>query len=90
MRTVNRDHVNRVILNRQGGADVNATCKQGHTALFLAAWNRYDKSIYLLLAAGADVNVVDFYGSTPMLKKRQVMILNTHECSSKLERKSTW
>lgn len=49
------------------GADVNAKSRYGATPLFFACDKGNVELVELLLAAGADVNVVDsFYGATPL------------------------
>jgi len=49
------------------GVKVNTTNFEGHTALYLAAYEGYEKIVNLLLAAkGIDVNCADIAGSTAL------------------------
>ena len=47
------------------GADVNERCLNGNTALFYATTVDHCK---LLIDAGANLNVVNFYGATPLTR----------------------
>ena len=54
-----RDRTEVVKLLLAGGADVNATVRDGKTALMLAAYIGFPEKAQLLLEAGADVNAQD-------------------------------
>ena len=49
------------------GADLNLKQKDGETALPLACFGGKSDMVRLLIKAGADVNITDEYGSTPLI-----------------------
>jgi ankyrin repeat protein len=48
------------------GADVNDTDTTGNTALHYAAYMRHDASVKLLVERGADLNLKNYLGETPL------------------------
>lgn len=75
------DHVNELILQSMCqvlldmGADVNATDKDGNTALILATTRGDEPTVQLLLEKGANVNARDKYNSTALI----FAAINEHE-----------
>jgi hypothetical protein len=49
-----------------GGVDVNAVDTMGQTALHYAAYNRRDQMVQFLIDRGAELEVKNVYGETPL------------------------
>jgi hypothetical protein len=49
-----------------GGVPINATTREGRTALHLAAFGGKVETIDYLLSRGADVNAISLYGDSPL------------------------
>ncbi|KAG2772202.1 hypothetical protein PC129_g19494 [Phytophthora cactorum] len=60
----------RVLFKR--GSQVDATAKDGSTALHLAAHNGYIDACRVLIGGGANVNAVDAAGLNPLMKAVQM------------------
>ena len=70
------------------GADVNSRHKRGRTALHLACYNNDYKTADCLIELGADVNVIDVDGNTPLLsvlRRRQRSGLD-EECTTLIQK----
>jgi ankyrin repeat protein len=60
------DAIEAIQLCLDAGVDINAANSQGQTALHAAALKGYDKVVEFLAARGANVNVKDKQGKTPL------------------------
>ncbi|PWU11975.1 MAG: hypothetical protein C5B47_00055 [Verrucomicrobia bacterium] len=60
-----REAVVRFLLDQES-IDVNVQDKSGNTCLHLAVWGKLDSVIPLLLARGADPNIRNYEGKTPL------------------------
>lgn len=56
------------------GASVDAQEVEGRTALWFSSRNRRRKCVELLLAAGANPNLADHYGRTPLMRAKNLAI----------------
>lgn len=56
------------------GAIVDAQEVEGRTALWFSSRNRRQKCLELLLSAGADPNLADHYGRTPLMRAKNLAI----------------
>jgi hypothetical protein len=56
------------------GASVDAQEVEGRTALWFSSRNRRQKCVELLLGAGADPNLADHYGRTPLMRAKNLAI----------------
>lgn len=60
----------------KGGASVDAQEVEGRSALWFSSRNRRQRCVELLLAAGADPNLADHYGRTPLMRAKNLAIAN--------------
>lgn len=69
-------HKNKLIIKHflKNGSDVNATTKEGKTALHTAGHYR-DETVRILLDHGADLNIQDKFGSTPFTSSNNVIMM---------------
>lgn len=58
------------------GVSIDAQEAEGRTALWFSSRNRRQKCVELLLAAGANPNLADHYGRTPLMRAKNLTIAN--------------